>query len=92
MDNYNNFENNSENMSFVITIIITITIGIIIGSVIGYILFKNIKYIGPDSNKIVKKIYYDSDGKKYKLIPKICVCPMNYSMRLLHNPTFKESH
>lgn len=76
----------------VIYTLMTIIIGIIIGSIIGYLIFKDIKYIGPDSNEIVKKIYTDTDGKKYKYVPKISICPLNYSMNKLHNPNFKDSH
>ena len=40
--------------------------GIIIGSIIGYYIFKEIKYIGPDSNKIIKEIHMDEKGNKYR--------------------------
>jgi hypothetical protein len=76
----------------VIYTLMTIIIGVILGSIIGYFIFKDIKYIGPDSNEIVKKIYTDTDGKKYKYVPKISICPLNYSMNKLHNPNFKDSH
>lgn len=79
---------NIDNIVFIITIII----GLIFGVIIGYIFFMDIKYIGPNSNEIVKKIYYDNDGKKYKLIPKISICPVNYSMNKLLNSNFKEIH
>lgn len=71
---------------------ITIIIGILLGVIIGYFIFRDIKYIGPDSNEIVKNIYNDSDGRKYKYKPHITICPMNYSMNKLHNTNFKESH
>ncbi|AYV80146.1 MAG: hypothetical protein Gaeavirus12_13 [Gaeavirus sp.] len=71
---------------------IIIIIGITIGIIIGYYIFREIKYIGPDSNIISKKIYTDANGKQYKLVPKITVCPISYSMNKLHDPTFKESH
>lgn len=66
--------------------------GIVIGAIIGYFIFKTVKYIGPDSNEIVKEIHIDKDGKKYKFKPKITVCPINYSMGKLHDKNFKESH
>ena len=92
VNNYNIYDNNINPDESVIYILITFIIGILLGSIIGYIIFKDIKYIGPDSNEIVKKTYIDIDGKKYKYIPKISICPLNYSMKKLHNPTFKESH
>jgi len=76
----------------IISTIITIIIGIVIGSVIGYICMKDIKYIGPNSNEIVKQIYLDDNGKQFKFKPKVTVCPSAYSMKKLHDPTFKESH
>ena len=51
-----------------------------IGIIIGYILNKKIKYIGPDSNDIVKEIHIDESGKKYKWMPKVCICPTSYYM------------
>jgi hypothetical protein len=76
----------------IISRIITIIIGILIGAVIGYFLFKDIKYIGPNSNQIVKEIYMDDDGKKFKFKPKVCICPSAYSMKKLHNKGFKNEH
>ena len=73
-------------------LIISIILGITIGIIIGYILFKKIKYIGPNSNDIYKKIYIDDNGKKYKFIPKVCICPVDYSMNNLHDPKFTENH
>ena len=70
----------------------TIIIGILLGVIIGYFIFRDIRYIGPDSNEIVKNIYNDSDGRKYKYKPRITICPMNYSMNKLHNANFKELH
>lgn len=76
----------------IISFIITTIIGIIVGLIIGYLIFKDIKYIGPNSNDVVKNIYYDNYGKKYKLVPHITICPINYSMNKLHDPLFTESH
>lgn len=76
----------------VIVTLMTFIIGILIGGVIGYFIFRDIKYIGPDSNEIVKNIYTDKNGKQYKYKPKITVCPLSYSMGKLHDPNFKESH
>lgn len=83
-----NTENKSEE---ILLLIFLIVIGIAIGMLIGYYIFKDIKYIGPDSNKIVKQIYKDKDGK-FKFRPQITICPANYSMNKLHDKTFKESH
>ena len=91
-DNNDNNNNNNNADESVLYILITFIIGILLGSIIGYFIFKDIKYIGPDSNEIVKNIYSDTDGKKYKYVPKISICPLNYSMNKLHDPTFKESH
>lgn len=71
---------------------VVIIFGLILGLVIGYFIFKEIKYIGPDSNEIVKNIYTEKNGKKYKYKPRITICPINYSMNKLHDPNFKESH
>lgn len=89
---YNYVNDSNTNDESVIYTLMTIIIGIVLGSIIGYFIFKDIKYIGPDSNEIVKKIYTDTDGKKYKYVPKISICPLNYSMNKLHNPNFKDSH
>lgn len=72
--------------------IFTIIMGIIIGCIVGYLIFRDVKYVGPDSNEIVKQVYTDSSGKQYKYKPQITICPLNYSMKKLHNPEFKESH
>lgn len=90
MSEYVNDINNNEES--IISNFIVILFGIIIGSIIGYYLFKEIKYIGPDSNAIIKEIHIDEKGKKYRYIPKITICPVNYSMNKLHDPNFKESH
>lgn len=77
--------------SIIITLM-TLIVGLLIGGTIGYYIFRDIKYIGPDSNEIVKNTYTDIEGKQYKYKPVITVCPINYSMNKLHDPTFKESH
>ena len=68
--------------------VLIVLLGIVIGMCIGYYLFKINIYKGPDSNVISKEIYTDIDGKKYKLIPKICVCPISYSMDKLSDPNY----
>jgi len=81
-------ENNFDIFSFIITMII----GLIIGIVIGYTTIGNIKYVGPNSNEIKKKIYKDANGKKFSYFPEICICPSYYSMDKLHDNNFKEHH
>lgn len=71
---------------------VSIIVGILLGSIIGYYIFKEIKYVGPDSNEIVTQTYTDCNGRKYKYKPIITVCPIKYSMGKLHDPKFKESH
>ena len=70
--------------------IITIILGILIGSIFGYIILKPYKYRGPDSNIVVKEVHTDSNGKKYKWVPKVCICPSYYSMNKFNN--VKELH
>jgi hypothetical protein len=86
------FINDETNESYCISDFFIFIFGIIIGSIIGYYIFKEQKYIGPDSNEIVKQIYTDDNGRQYKYKPRITICPINYSMNKLHNPNFKEHH
>jgi hypothetical protein len=88
MDYININEDNEPYFDMLLIIIIGITIGLCI----GYFFMKKTKYIGPDSNKIVKEIYTDRNGKKYKYIPKITICPLSYSMNKLHDNNFKSKH
>lgn len=68
--------------------IITIIIGLVLGIIFGFLLFKKYIYKGPNSNIISKKTYTDSNGKKFKWVPKICICPVNLSMSELKDPKF----
>jgi len=86
------FINDETNESYCMSDFFIFIFGIIIGCIIGYYIFKEIKYTGPDSNEIVKQIYTDDNGRKYKYKPRITICPINYSMNKLHNPNFKEHH
>lgn len=79
-------------MNYDINKIINILLGLIIGVIIGYIFFKDIKYKGLDSNDVIKEIYTDSDGRKYKWNTKICICPINYSMNKLKDKNFIDDH
>ena len=54
--------------------IISILIGLIFGVIMGYLIFKKIEYHGLNSNDVVKEIYIDENGKKYKWQPQICMC------------------
>jgi hypothetical protein len=94
MNNYfvNDINESSDLDDSIIMTLMTIIVGLLIGSIIGYFIFRDIKYVGPDSNEIVKETYTDSEGRKYKYKPKITICPINYSMGKLHDPKFKESH
>ena len=82
-------ENNKMEINIVISIM-TIIIGICIGLFLGYLFIKKYEYKGPDSNDIIKQIYIDENGKKYKWKPKICICPLNYSMNKLKNSNYKD--
>jgi hypothetical protein len=86
-DNYENNNFDNEILEIIIHLI-TIIIGLIIGIIIGYYIFKPYIYKGPDSNIISKEIYTDSNGLKYKFVPKICVCPITYSMEKFSNPNY----
>lgn len=68
--------------------ILIITLGLTIGLAIGNYWFKVYIYKGPDSNIVSKEIHTDVDGKKFKWVPKICVCPISYSMGKLSDPNF----
>ena len=70
--------------------IITIIIGLCIGFIFGYIIFKKYTYKGPNSNEIIKQIQIDSNGKKYKWIPEICICPIYLSMGKFADPNYKD--
>jgi len=58
-------------------IIISIIIGLVFGILLGNLFFDKRIYHGPDSNIIIKEIYSDLDGKQYKWVPKICICPIS---------------
>ena len=75
-------------MEDIVVNIITIVIGLITGIIFGFVLFKQYHYKGPDSNIVSKEIYTDPDGKKFKWIPNICICPLNLSMDKLKNSSF----
>jgi uncharacterized protein YxeA len=76
----------------IIYYIITVIIGLVIGIIIGIYLFKKDIYKGPDSNIIKKNIYEEKDGRKYKWVPKITICPISYSMYKLKDNNFIDEH
>ena len=80
------------NTSIIMIDIIVIIIGLIIGIFIGYYLFNKKIHKGPDSNIISKEKHTDIYGRKYKWVPKICVCPISYSMDKLHNKDYIDLH
>jgi hypothetical protein len=90
--NYSNNNEDDGDEQSPISIIMTIFIGLTVGIVLGYFIFRDVKYIGPDSNSIVKEIYIDEDGRKFKYKPRITICPLNYSMNKLHDENYKEHH
>lgn len=75
------------NLEIILNILVII-LGLCIGIIFGYYLFKKYQYTGPDSNIISKEIYTDFLGYKYKWVPKICVCPISYSMIKLKDPNY----
>lgn len=81
------FENNENNLEILINILVII-LGLTIGLIVGYFLFRRYQYKGPDSNLVCKEIYTDGDGRKYKWVPKVCVCPISYSMNKLKDPKY----
>ena len=74
-----------------ISIILNILIGLCIGIIIGRQLFNKIKYKGPDSNIVKKEIHQDKKGK-YRWSPKVCICPISYSMFKLKDENFIDEH
>ena len=68
--------------------LITIIIGLVVGMIFGFLIFKQYIYKGLDSNIASKEIHTESNGKKFRWIPKICICPVNLSMDKLKNPNY----
>ena len=96
LNKQNNIDNINKNNNYDITWILIINllvviVGLIIGMGLGYFLFKKYDYKGPDSNVVINEIYIDSDGKKYKWVPKVCICPISYSMDKLKDPNYIDS-
>ena len=91
MDIFNNLIMNDmmtiEPIQIIFNILI-IGLGLTIGLAIGNYWFKEYIYKGPDSNIVAKEIHIDTDGKKFKWVPKVCVCPISYSMNKLHDPKY----
>jgi hypothetical protein len=57
--------------------IISVILGILCGYLLKKIFFSNnVIYRGPDSNEEKYKVYQEDD-KCYRLVPKICICPIN---------------
>ena len=75
-------------MEDIIVNIITVVIGLVLGIVFGFLLFKQYIYKGPNSNIVSKEINTDENGRKFRWIPKVCICPVNISMSELKNPNF----
>ena len=75
----------------IISMMLNILIGFCVGMIVGMQIFNKIKYKGPDSNEIKKEIHYDKNGK-YKWKPKVCICPISYSMFKLKDNNFTDDH
>lgn len=67
-------------MPKIIYIIIYI-LAVLLGFNIGLKLNQVNIYHGPNSNNIKKKIYKSKDGRCYKLIPIVHICPISLSMK-----------
>jgi hypothetical protein len=76
---------------FTLVNLLTLIIGLVVGMIFGYYMFKKYDYKGPDSNVIINETYTETDGKKYKWVPKVCICPISYSMEKLKDPNYVDS-
>jgi hypothetical protein len=70
--------------------IIKIIIGTIIGLLFGkFLIFKNVVYRGPNSNKVRKNVYKIDDDKYMRFDIEICICPPSsknlYKEKLIKN-------
>ena len=68
-----------------IKILIELLIAFVLGNIIGYHYVVNQSYVhhAPSSNSVKKKLFYDNNTNKcYKLIPKVFICPITYSMKM----------
>ena len=66
-----------------IELLIELFIAFILGIIVGYhyIINRSYVYHAPSSNSVRKKLFHDnSTNTCYKLIPKIFICPIKYSM------------
>jgi len=79
---------NYDNNVFTLVNLLTLLVGLVLGLILGYFVFKKNNYKGPDSNIIVNEIYTEPDGKKYKWVPKVCICPISYSMNKLKDSNY----
>lgn len=66
-------------------------IGLCIGFIIGHNLFKKIIYKGSDSNVVKQEIHEDANGK-FRWKPRVCICPISYSMFKLKDKNFVDEH
>ena len=66
-----------------IELLIELSIVFILGIIVGYHYIINMSYVyhAPSSNSVRRKLFYDSDTNMcYKLVPKVFICPIKYSM------------
>lgn len=71
------------NGNHLINIIINSLLGLIVGIILAYLVYNllnNNVIRGPNSKDIKKKIFVGNENKCYKLVPKIYICPIKYSM------------
>ena len=67
-----------------IKLVIELLITFILGNIVGYHFINNRSYIyhAPSSNSVRGRLFHDNKTNKcYKLIPKIYICPIKYSMK-----------
>lgn len=65
-----------------IKILISITFGLLLGIIISKLKNASIKlYKAPSSEYVKSKIFNDDNGNKFKLKPKIFICPAVESMK-----------
>lgn len=61
---------------------LSLILGLVFGVIIGKIIIPSKIYHGPYSGDMKKKIFKDSNGECYQMVPKIHICPIKKSMKL----------
>ena len=70
------YNNNLESNYMILFVIIAF----IIGGILGYIFKRRRAFHGPNSN-VVKTKVFEEDGKYYKFVPKIYICPTSIAKK-----------